>query len=297
MAQSLAIETSDLTKFYGRNRGIEALNLKVEKGEIFGFLGPNGAGKTTTIRLLLNLIFPTRGTARIFGRDVVSESKEVRKLVGYISSDVRLYPRMKVAEFLDFIASISQRKPVLRDEILSRFPVPMNARINQLSMGNKRKVAIVAAFQCNPEVLILDEPTLGLDPLMQRQFYELLESFRSQGKTVFLSSHNLPEVEKVCDRVALIRDGFLVSLEKVEDLTVKKIKYVELELKQPLPEGFSLQNAEIVTRTDNSLQLKVKGEIGPLLKELASLPVRDMTVVPASLEDVFLEFYQPEEVS
>lgn len=292
MAESVTIETSGLTKYYGRARGIENLNLKVNQGEIFGFLGPNGAGKTTTIRLLLNLIFPTRGTARVSGYDVVNESQKIRRLVGYVSSDVRLYPRMRVVEFLDFIASISRRKPVLRDEIVSLFPVPLNARISQLSMGNRRKVAIIAAFQCNPEVLILDEPTLGLDPLMQKKFYELLKKLKRQGKTIFLSSHNLPEVEKVCDRVALIRDGYLVSLDRVENLTVKKIKYVELELKESVPADFTLRHAEIIDRNDTFLHLKVLGEMGPVIKEIAALPVKDITVVPASLEDVFLEFYQ-----
>lgn len=301
MQNAEAIVTEDLTKFYGKSRGIESLNLKVKKGEIFGYLGPNGAGKTTTIRLLLNLLFPTRGTASVLGKNITTESIKVREKIGFVSSDINLYPKMTVKEYLDFISRVSYRKPVNRPKMLDLFPVKLDTKIRDLSTGNKRKVSIISAFQFDLEILILDEPTLGLDPFMQKSFYDILKDYRKRDKTVFLSSHNLPEVEKVCDRVGMIRNGFLAAIENVEDLTRKKIKYVDILFEDEVDiksiKFPSVTDAEIVETNKHTAKIKIKGEIGSFLKEIVKYGVKDITITHASLEEVFMEYYQEEKVN
>lgn len=291
-----AIETLNLTKYYGKIRGIEGLNLSIEKGEIFGYLGPNGAGKTTTIRLLLNLIFPDKGMAKIYGHDVVGESLKVRGLLGYIPSDIQLYPKMPVIEYLDFMASVGARKPVSRNDLLKRFPIELNRLLGDLSSGNKRKVLIVSALQTNPEILLLDEPTLGLDPLMQREFYQLLRELKDEGKTIFLSSHNLPEVEKVCDRVGIVKNGQLAAVENVNELAAKKVKDVEIWFTRPVDTTLLLdENILLVEKNDVVVRLKVKGDIKIFLSKISGLPIEDLVITHASLEDIFLDFYGSDE--
>lgn len=292
----VAISTYDLTKYYGKARGIEGLNLNVKKGEIFGYLGPNGAGKTTTIRLFLNLIFPTRGKATILGYDIVSEALAIRRFTGYIASEVNLFSKMTVREYLDFISNIGRRKPVIRDKLLEMFPVELYRKVSDLSMGNKRKVSIIAGLQSDPEVLILDEPTLGLDPLMQKQFYDLLHEFKREGKTIFLSSHNLSEVEKVCDRVGILKEGRLIAIENVKDLAIKKVRNVEVWFASKVPhDELVSENVSLVESYDSGAKYSVRGEIGSFLKKLSTYPVKDITITHASLEEVFLSFYGEKE--
>lgn len=292
-----AIQTERLTKYYGKARGIEDLSLTVNQGEIFGYLGPNGAGKTTTIRLLLGLIFPTKGQARIFNLDTVKESPQIRKTLGYIPGDVRLYPKLTGRELLDYFARFRpDRLPVLREELVKRFDLNLKPRIKEYSHGTKQKLALVLAFMHDPELLILDEPTLGLDPLIQQEFYQILREFRERGKTIFLSSHVLPEVEKVCDRVGIIKDGHLVAVESVEALRFKKVRHLEITFYEEVnPQIFNLPGVMLVSGNKTTFRLRVTGEIDPVIKTISRFKTKDLVFAHASLEEVFLEFYGREE--
>jgi len=291
-----ALEARSLTRFYGKTRGVENLSFVVNEGEIFGYLGPNGAGKTTTIRLFLNLIFPTSGSATILGHDVVRDTLEIRRLVGYVPGDVSLYGSMRVGEYLDFISALRGQPAIRRDELLARFPLDPARRIRELSMGNRRKVSIIAAFQHDPRVYLLDEPTLGLDPLMQRTFYELLSEERDRGKTIFLSSHNLPEVERVCDRAAIIRAGQLVAIEDVRSLSARKVKEVDVWFAGPVDPGALVsETVHLIEHDGTSARYRVLGDIDSFIKSLSRYTIRDVTISHASLEDVFFEFYETRE--
>ena len=217
-----------LTKFYGHTRGIENLDLEVARGEILGFLGPNGAGKTTTIRMLMGLLRPTSGEADILGMNVWRRSVEIKFKVGNIPGDVSLYENMRVRELLDYVDRFRPGPDVLRDPLIERLDLDVSKKVKALSRGNRQKVAIVLAMMHDPEILILDEPTLGLDPLMQQEFYAILSEFKERGKTVFLSSHILSEVGRVCDRVAIVRQGVLVDVRAIEELRLNKIRHMDV---------------------------------------------------------------------
>lgn len=292
-----AIQTERLTKYYGKARGIEDLSLTVEQGEIFGYLGPNGAGKTTTIRLLLGLIFPTRGQATVFNLDAVKESPQIRKTLGYIPGDVRLYPKLTGRELLDYFAGFRpDRPPVLREELVERFDLNLEPRIKEYSHGTRQKLALILTFMHDPDLLILDEPTLGLDPLVQQEFYQTLREFRERGKTIFLSSHVLPEVEKVCDRVGIIKDGHLVAVESVDSLRSKKVRHLEITFDEEVdPQIFNLPGVMLVSGNKTTFRLRVTGEIDPIIKTISRFRAKDMAFAHASLEEVFLEFYGKEE--
>lgn len=296
MAGETIIETLLLTKYYGKTRGVENLSLSIEKGEIFGFLGPNGAGKTTSIRLLSGLLHPTKGRARIFGQDITKDSVTIREEIGYIPGDVRLYPKMTGEELLNFFASFKPNKPpVLKDELIKRFDLDLSRRVREYSKGMKQKLAVIVAFMHDPKLLILDEPTLGLDPLMQREFYNLLREFKEKGKTVFLSSHILSEVERVCDRVGIIRDGHLVATESVDEIREKKIRNVEVTFKEKVEDTvFNLEGVTVSGRHNHTLKLVVKGDIAPLVNKISSYKIEDLVIIPASLEEIFMEFYGKE---
>ncbi len=287
------IVTKSLTKYYGKNRGVIDLNLEVRKGEIFGFLGPNGAGKTTTIRILLNLLHPTRGRAEIFGLDSHRNSLEIRNRLGYLPGDVVLYDGMTGNEYLTLMGSFHKGHNGHRlKELQERLDLDLSRQTRAYSKGMKQKLAIIQAFMNGPELLVLDEPTMGLDPLMQHQFYDLLLSEKANGKTVFLSSHILPEVERVCDRVGIVRDGRLVSIEKVSDLKYKKVRHMELSLSREIPaEELKLEGVEILSIKGKHIQLKVSGNLPKLLAQLCKLPIEDMAFPEATLEDTFMEFY------
>ena len=221
----IAIETTNLTKYYGDNKGISNLNLSVNSGEIFGFIGPNGAGKSTTIRTLLNFIFPSGGSAKIFGLDSVKQTKEIKKLIGYVPSEVNYYDDMKVKELFQYSAKFYDGNFGERiKQLTSIFQLDDNKVVSDLSLGNKKKVAIIQALIHQPKLLILDEPTSGLDPLMQNKFFEVLKEENQKGMTIFFSSHNLSEVQKICDRVAIIKNGEIIQIEEIEKLKNKNYK-------------------------------------------------------------------------
>lgn len=287
------IKIFGLTKYYGQVRGIENLDLEIEKGEIFGFLGPNGAGKTTTIRLLLDLIRPTEGYAEMFGLHTHASSLIIRQRVGYLPGDVVLYDGMSGAEYLALMGSFHNGQNHKRlNELQEKLGLDLSRQTRAYSKGMKQKLAIIQAFMNDPEVLILDEPTTGLDPLMQHQFYDLLLEEKKRGKTVFLSSHILPEVERVCDRVGIVKDGHLVSIEKVADLKYKKVRHMELTLSHEMsPEEIKLDNVDILSVKGKQVNLRVSGNIPQVIKQLANLPLEDLSFPEATLEDTFMEFY------
>lgn len=290
------IQIEGLTKYYGKTRGIENLFLEIEEGEIFGYLGPNGAGKTTTIRLLLGLLLPTSGTGKILGKDIVKESVEIRKNIGYIAGDVRLYPNMKGGELLNYFSAFKPNtKPILKDELVERFNIDLSKRVKEYSRGNKQKLAIILAMMHDPPILILDEPTLGLDPFMQKEFYEILREFRNRGKTVFLSSHIMSEVEKACQRVGVVQNGRLIAIENVEEIIKKKVRYMEVSFKEEIDlEIFNLTNVKVLEHKNHTYKLSIKGDINPLLGRLAQLKVEDLSFTHASLEEIFFEYYTKE---
>ena len=290
------IQTYGLTKYYGKVRGVENLDLEVKPGEIFGFLGPNGAGKTTTIRLLLDLIRPTRGRAEIFGLDVRTHSLEIRQRLGNLPGDVSLYENLSGEEFLVLIDKLHHNRGGKRkDELAERLDIDLSRKIRTYSKGMKQKVAIIQALMNDPELLILDEPTSGLDPLVQREFYNLLNEERERGKTVFLSSHILPEVERICDRVGILRDGLLVDVENIDDLKTKRVRKLELTLREEVPEErLKIPGTKLLYYRNQHVELEVYVHIGELIPKLAELPLEDIVFPEATLEDTFMKFYSEE---
>lgn len=292
------IETKELKKYYGKSRGVENLNLEVNEGEIFGYLGPNGAGKTTTIRLLLNLIFPTSGGVRVFGQDAVKESRTIRAKIGYVPGDVHLYPKMTGHELVNYFARFRPDKPpVLKGKLVKRLDLDLSPRIKNFSHGNKQKLGLVLAFMHDPDLLILDEPTLGLDPLVLQEFFLILREFKDRGKTIFLSSHQLPEVERVCDRVGIIKTGTLAAVESLKTLRLKEVRHVEVTFDEDVAKSaFKLAGVTVVSADKRAVHLKVTGaEIDHVVKAIAKFRVKELEFTHASLEEVFLEFYGKEE--
>ncbi len=291
-----AIETAGLTKFYGDARGVEDLDLRVEPGEVFGFLGPNGAGKTTTIRLLLDLIRPTRGSASIAGLDSQAHSIEVRRLTGYLPGELKLPERSSGRAFLSYLGRLRggvERRAI--DELAERLGLELDRHVGDLSKGNKQKVGVVAAFMHDPELLILDEPTSGLDPLRQQDVLELIRERAERGRGVFLSSHELDQVEHVAGRVAIVRSGKLVAVEAVETLKQRALRRVEVQLSGPADgaEGRlrEIPGVQDVSVDDGVIRLHVQGQMDALIKELARLPVQTLTSETAELEEIFLSYY------
>lgn len=289
------IETESLTKYYGRSRGIIDISLRVEQGEIFGFLGPNGAGKTTTIRLLLDFIRPTRGHARVLGLDPQRDGVEVRQRVGYLPGELSLYPDLTGQQMLEYAAHL--RNGVPRKEIARLadcLEADLGRPIRTLSHGNRQKIGLIMALMHRPELLILDEPTTGLDPLMQQVLYELLEEVRRDGRTVFFSSHILPEVERLCDRVGILREGRLVAVETVSGLKEMAVRRMDLVFEGPVdPELFrAVPGVREVTGAGPTLHIAVQGSLDPLIKAAAQHTVLNIVTYEPNLEEVFLAFYR-----
>jgi ABC-2 type transport system ATP-binding protein len=290
-----AIETVGLTKLYGKTRGIEDLELRVEQGEIFGYLGPNGAGKTTTIRLLVDLIRPTRGRAAIAGLDTHAQSLEVRRITSYLPGELKLPPRSTALAFISYLGRLRggiDRKVV--DELAGRLELDLHRKIGDLSKGNKQKVGLVAAFATDPELLILDEPTSGLDPLRQQDVLQLIRERAAAGRTVFLSSHELDQVEHVAERVGIVRDGRLVAVETISALKRRSVRRVEVRLADATPDAAVLANVpgvRDVAVTDGIVHLTVEGSMDALVKELAKLPIQSLTSEPPELDEIFLTYY------
>jgi ABC-2 type transport system ATP-binding protein len=287
------LQTENLTKHYGKTVGVEDVNLGVEAGEVFGFLGPNGAGKTTTIRLLLDLLRPTRGRALLFGKHVRAAGHTLRRRVGYLPGDLGLYQDMTARSYLDFVARLRKTDcRGRRDEIAERLQMNLSQKIKAASRGMRQKVGIIAAMMHEPALLILDEPTAGLDPLMQRSFYDLLAGARQLGQTIFMSSHNLPEVQKTCQRVAIIRDGKLVAVEAISDLTRRALRRVVLTFAQPAQrEWFEKLDAHKLQVDGHRATLLLAGASVPVLRAALGRDLVDAEILPAELEDVFLEYY------
>lgn len=288
-----AITTNNLTKYYGKSRGIVDINLSVQEGDFFGFIGPNGAGKSTTIRTLLGLITATKGSARIFGQDIQKQKRAVLEDVGYLPSEAMFYNRMRVEEILRLSADL--RKKDCSDEakrLCSRLQLDTSRRIEELSLGNRKKVGIVCAMQHKPRLYILDEPTSGLDPLMQREFYSLLKERNENGATVFLSSHILSEVQRYCKQAAVIREGKLLVCDSVEKLGHTGAKRVTLRGVSQAPALAQIRDVRI---GQDAVSFLYSGKPGQLLRILADLPMTDVTIAEPDLEEIFLHYYVKEE--
>lgn len=287
-----------LTRSYGKRRGVIDLTFQVHEGEIMGFLGPNGAGKTTTIRQLMGLLRPTSGKAKIFGKDCWSDAARAKALVGFLPGDLHLYEHMTGQQFLDFFSAFRASEDPQRHHVLAeRLDLDLAARIKQLSKGNRQKLAIIQALMHDAPLLILDEPSTGLDPLMQFNLLNLLKEEQGRGKTIFLSSHMLSEVERIAQRVAIIREGRLVAVEQVEHLKAMRERQMEVTLHVPVPlERFGdLRGVRLLAQEDGGkhVHLAVRGALGPLLCLLGELPIDDLVFGPPDLESVFLQYYEP----
>ena len=293
------IETEHLSKDYGSARGIEDVSITVERGEVYGFLGPNGAGKTTTIRTLLDLLHPTGGRALIFGLDSHNASREIRARLGNLPGDFTCDPRLTGREFLEFCADVRGLPGFGSGSVLAqRFEADLDRRIGDLSRGNRQKIGLIQALFHDPELLMLDEPTTGLDPLMQEEFLEVITDYRDLGGTVFLSSHDLDEVERVCDRVAIIRDGCLAAVEKVADMRGRAYHHVSIEFDAPVDHAEFAQIPGVSELEVDRLRVsfKVSGALDPVVKAAARHTVIDMELTEPTLEEVFLTFYGHEGV-
>ena len=291
----LAIETEVLTKSYGANRGIIEVSLAVPRGEIFGFLGPNGSGKSTTIRLLLDLIRPTSGSARVLGRDAQDESLEIRRRTGYVPGELALYGNQSGLRAIRYFAGLRGGiDTAYAFELAERFRADLDRPIGKLSTGNKHKVAIVLALMHRPELLVLDEPSTGLDPLVQREFQAVLRETRDEGRTVFLSSHTLSEVERVTDRIGIIREGRLIVVERLSDLKARAIRHLEFEFDRPVPEGlFDGVDGVHEVRVDGHVaNVSVEGIVDPVVRAAGALPIVNITSVEADLDEIFLAYYR-----
>ena len=291
------IETQNLTVYYGQHRGILNVNLSVEQGEVFGFLGPNGAGKTTTQRVLLDVIHPTSGRATIFGMDCQRQGVEIRKRIGYLPGELSLYDNLKGHSFLNLMASLHAGtvENTYLEELYERLDFDPSRKIKQYSRGNKQKVGIIAAFMGKPDLLILDEPTSGVDPLIQQIVMELVLEAKQDNRTVFFSSHILPEVQQVCDRVGIIREGQLIKTERVETLTKQSFKRLNLTLRQVPPvDAFTYDGVKEIGRDGQMIQLEIRDGLNSVMEKAVSYGIEDLETPPITLEEVFLAFYDRE---
>ena len=288
------IETSGLTVYYGRHRGILDVDLTIEQGEVFGFLGPNGAGKTTTQRVLLDIIRPTSGKATIFGLDCQAQGVEIRKRIGYLPGELALYKNMKASQFFkmyEFLREQNGRKGYWR-ELAERLDLDTSRKIGNFSRGNKQKVGIVAAFMNKPDLLILDEPTGGLDPLVQQTVLEMVREAKADGRTIFFSSHILPEVQAVADRVGIIRDGQLVTTQRVEELVTQRVTRLHLTFAElPPAAAFQIDGVAELSRSERGVMLEVQENLPQVLTVAAQNNIQDIETINVSLEEIFLTYY------
>lgn len=295
MNKASVVELSKLTKYYGKHRGVIDLDLSVSQGEIFGYLGPNGAGKTTTMRMLLDFIRPTSGTSKIFGLDTQENSLELRRRIGYLPTAPSLYGDITGKQFFEYCANLKGGCDwdYVR-ELIQRMECDIDRPIDTLSHGNKQKLAIVRALMHRPELVILDEPTTGLDPLIQNEFESILRETTEQGNTVIFSSHILSEVEELCDRVAIIREGTLVAVEQIADLKAKQVRRIEMSfgnnIRSELFDG--IDGIKNIIITDNKLKCDIVGSLDTLVKVAATQDILDIRTEEPTLEDIFLAYYE-----
>jgi ABC-2 type transport system ATP-binding protein len=290
---SPVIAALGLTKYYGRTVGVRKLRFEVQAGEVFGFLGPNGAGKTTTIRMLLGLLRPTSGRIEVFGQPVSPQSHQIRRRCGYLPGNFTGLSDLTGAEMLKLAADLRQAKPGLEAALIERFKITsqnLGQKLKHLSHGTRQKLGVVQAFFHQPELVVLDEPTTGLDPLMQHRFYDLLKETSAQGTTIFFSSHNLPEIERTCERIAIVREGELVALETMENLKRKRYRRLQLTLREPV-DHLKITGAEVVNRRNLEYELLVKGDIDAVIKDLARVPLEELVLPDPDLEEVFMAYY------
>lgn len=287
------IETRDLTMYYGQRLGIEKVNLAVQQGEVFGFLGPNGSGKSTTLRILLDVIRPTTGQAFLFGMDSREKGKEARKRIGYLPGELNLPSHLTAQEFFAVMAGVrGVTDTSYQHSLCERLQLDASRRIREFSRGNKQKVGLIAAMMHKPELLILDEPTGGLDPLIQRTVLELVRESRAEGHTVFFSSHILSEVQAVCDRVGIIRGGMLISVERVDTLVKQQFRRLRLTLEQLPPLGaFTKSGVKELERFDNTITLQIHDGIQGVMETALPYGLRDIEEQPVTLEEIFMSYY------
>lgn len=285
------IEIKDLRKYYGSKRGLESASLSVKKGEIYGFIGPNGAGKTTLIRILMGLLPKDNGTAKVFGVEASMIETKSQKNIGYMPSEAAFFAEYKVSELIEFYSNIRKPNKSYVEKLIQTLDIDTEKPFQALSFGNKKKIGILIALMHDPELLILDEPTTGLDPLIQKQFLELLLELKKAGKTIFLSSHVLSDIQKVCDRVGLIKNGSVI-LENDMHL-LKKEEHKVVEITPPI--DIKMEGMHDVINLEESFSFKYRGPIQPLLKKLADYDLKDVVIRDVSLEEIFLSYYEGEQ--
>ncbi len=290
-----AIETKALTKYYGKSRGMVDVDLTVREGEIFGFIGPNGAGKSTMIRTLLNFIFPTSGTGKVLGLDIIKDTKKIKSQVGYLPGEVDYYDDMSAGQLLHYSGRFYNKdyKKKLQ-ELVELLDLDLSKNIHSLSLGNKKKVAIVQALLHEPKLLILDEPTGGLDPLMQKRFFTRLQEEHKKGTTIFFSSHVLSEVQKLCNRVAIIKEGRILKVEDMETLRNKQFRNVRINFAETVPK-LNLPGILNAHQENNTLQMFYNGDVNTLVQELGEHRLDGLWVEEPTLEEVFMHYYEKEE--
>jgi len=292
------IETKKLTKYYGKSRGIVDLDLTIEEGEVFGFIGPNGAGKSTTIRTLLGLIHPTSGSATIFGKDIKDFGPEIREEIGYLPSEVFYYDGMKVMDLLKYSASFYKKDQKVIErrigELAKLLDLDLKKKIDDLSYGNKKKVGIIQGLLHEPKLIILDEPTGGLDPLMQQKFFELLREENKRGATILFSSHILGEVQKMCNRVAIIKEGKIIKTEKISDLLENNTKRFKIEMNKEADKKVleGIKGISDITVQGKEVNFLFRGHINDVTKKLATLDLLNLEVTEPDLEEIFLHYYK-----
>ncbi len=287
------IEFKNLTKYYGDVKGCENVNINIKEGEIFGFIGPNGAGKSTAIRTMLSLIYPTSGSITIFGKDAIEEGHDVRKDIGYLPSEIFYYDKMKVIDLLNYSASFYDHDCSERiHELAEIMELDLTRKIQDLSYGNKKKVGIVQGLLHSPKLIILDEPTSGLDPLMQQKFFNLISEENKKGATVFFSSHILSEVQQLCDRVAIIKEGEIVKIQDVKELKTdnyKKFKITGVNLNNS---KFGIEGVSQLVESDEEVSFFFKGDINEIVKILVTLKLKDVIIEEPTLEEIFMHYYE-----
>jgi len=290
------IEIKNLTKAYGKNRGIDNVNLTINEGEIFGFIGPNGAGKSTTIKTLLNIIFPTRGEAKIFGLDCVTETTKIKENIGYVPSEVRYYDDMTVREIIDYAKSFKKNiDEEYVDRLIKLFDVELSKKIFELSLGNKKKVSIIQALIHKPKLLILDEPTSGLDPLVQKHLFNELTALNKQGSTIFLSSHNLTEIEEFCHRVAIIKEGKILEIKKLDDFAHRTLKKVSITVNKDISKEIKALGGLIVGHEENTIIFNYDKDINELISLISKYIVSNLIIEERKLSEEFMTYYEMEE--
>lgn len=288
-----AIEIKNLTKNYGRQRGIENINLEIPKGIVYGFIGPNGAGKSTTIKCIMNMIRKNSGEIIINGKKVENKNYEVKQEIGYLPSEIHLYEDLTVKKLLKYSASFYKKDCTQKTEkLVKRLEIDINKKIEELSLGNLKKVGITLALMHNPQFIIMDEATSGLDPLMQEEFYKILEEEKAEGKTIFFSSHILNEVKRICDKVAIIKEGKIVKIEDIESLEDTNIVKVKIEAEEIEKLEKELEIEQVITKKENKIEFLYSKEINSLIEKISKYKISKLLIQEIDIEEIFMHYYK-----